>query len=291
MKLNWKKAILFCTIILITGILTVFIIDKLGYDFKVLSNDSGFDSDFGGGSFGGSTGGGFGGSGSTGGSFGGGNIYDSSPGPVIILGIILIIFLIYLSFVFKSPSSANEEMYNEILQKYGINSTNDLKKMVYDSYVKIQQAWSANDIDKVRHLLSDEIYNKYKMDITTMISKNQRNEMSDFEFINAYIIKVSEKNNSKFIYSILEVYCKDYMINTTNNKVTRGMNTRINHYTYMLTFKLGNSVSIINCPSCNAKLSNKGTSTTCEYCGSVIERESDELVLIDKKMIKQGIKK
>ncbi|MBO5375775.1 MAG: TIM44-like domain-containing protein [Bacilli bacterium] len=290
MKLNWKKAILFCTIILITGILTVFIIDKLGYDFKVLSNDSGFDSDFGGGSFGGSTGGGFGGSGSTGGSFGGGNIYDSSPGPVIILGIILIIFLIYLSFVFKSPSSANEEMYNEILQKYGINSTNDLKKMVYDSYVKIQQAWSANDIDKVRHLLSDEMYNTYKMQIMTMINKNQRNAMSDFKYIDAYIENISEKDTNIIIKVSLDVNCKDYMIDIKSGMTIKGKSNRINHYSYSLTFVLGKNNNVSKCPNCNAKLKKQGKSVKCDYCGSVIEREINELVLIDKKMIKQGIK-
>lgn len=290
MNVNNKNKILNILLVALVVIASIVFINNYDFSFKTLTTDSGFDSDFGGGSFGGSTGGGFGGSGSTGGSFGGGNIYDSSPGPVIILGIILIIFLIYLSFVFKSPSSANEEMYNEILQKYGINSTNDLKKMVYDSYVKIQQAWSANDIDKVRHLLSDEMYNTYKMQIMTMINKNQRNAMSDFKYIDAYIENISEKDTNIIIKVSLDVNCKDYMIDIKSGMTIKGKSNRINHYSYSLTFVLGKNNNVSKCPNCNAKLKKQGKSVKCDYCGSVIEREINELVLIDKKMIKQGIK-
>ena len=44
------------------------------------------------------------------------------------------------------------------------------------------------------------------------------------------------------------------------------------------------------CPNCNAKLKEQGSSVKCEYCGSIITRKTNELILIDKKMIRQSIK-
>ena len=178
------------------------------------------------------------------------------------------------------------------IEKYGITkSLEELKKEVYQSYLEIQIAWSTNDIDKARHLLSDEIYNTYKMQIETMINKGQRNVMSNFKYVRATINNIDKKDNEIIIQTNLNVECKDYIIDNSSGVPVRGNPNRINDYYYSLTFVLGNTDSIVKCPSCGSNLIEYGTSIKCEYCGSVIERESDELVLIDKKMIKQGIKK
>lgn len=214
----------------------------------------------------------------------------------------MILFFILAALISPKSSGKNvsannlkfntQDVSSEQLQLYGIKeSLDELKKKVYTSYVEIQEAWSENNIDKARHLLSDTMYNTYKMQIITMINKHQRNAMSDFKYVNAYINEVSEKENNIIIKTSLNVQCRDYLINTTNDQVIRGNQGRMNDYYYSLTFILGKSNNITHCPNCTSKLKEQGTSVKCEYCGSIIEREINELVLIDKKMVKQGIKR
>ena len=80
------------------------------------------------------------------------------------------------------------------------------------------------------------------------------------------------------------------MIDFISNEVIRGNSDRINDYYYCLTFEMSSEDNIDKCPSCHAKITKKGKSVKCEYCGSVINRKSTNLVLVDKKMIRQSVK-
>ena len=178
------------------------------------------------------------------------------------------------------------EMIHENLVLYGINDEEEFGKHLYDIYVKIQQAWSENNIDKARDVLSNGLYNQYRTQILTMITKNEQNIMCDFKYKYSSIVDVYEQDNN-IIYEVkMQVECKDYIIDTIKNKVKRGKKHKTNYYLYKLVFKSNKVESIENCPNCNAKLTDS-ESTKCEYCGSEIVRDSTKIVLQTKKMISQ----
>ena len=201
-------------------------------------------------------------------------------------------FFVWIVIIFKSnpqKSRSKERIVQEVnLEKYNINKE-ELQKEVYDIYIRVQEAWSNFELEKVKDVISDEIYNMYDSQLSTMKIKNEQNVMSDFKFLKCTVIRVQDDENTltRIIDVELEVLCKDYIINTKNNKVVRGNKNYINTYVYKLSFKKSKENSIDTCPSCSAKITESGNTVRCPYCGTTINRESNNLVLISKSMIVQ----
>ena len=196
-------------------------------------------------------------------------------------------FIIFMFRVFKRPTKDESNIQEIDLTKFNINK-DLLHKEIYDIYVRVQEAWSTFTLENVKDVLSDEIYNMYESQLATLKTKNEKNVMSDFKYINCTItsIREDEDKNTKIIVAALEVNCKDYLVNSKNNKLLRG-NKNIHDYLYELRFKMSDKTNVENCPNCNAKLEDLGSSVTCKYCGTKINRDSTNLVLIKKQMLRQ----
>ena len=145
------------------------------------------------------------------------------------------------------------------------------------------------DLEPVRHLLSDDMFNMYRTQVATLIAKNQTNMMEDIEFISCSITDIKKKHLKIEITVTLQVTCRDYIVNSTG-KVLRGNKYNINHYTYSLKFVRSEKNSHITiCPNCGAALENTN-SDKCEYCNTVIVKDTDNYVMTDKKMLRQFVR-
>ena len=184
--------------------------------------------------------------------------------------------------------SAPRKNFSEDLAKYGL-STNVVVQQAYAAYKRIQIAWMNGDVDVVRDVLSDEIYNMYKTQLITLKAKNQKNMMEYITFKGGFVKDVIEENDDVAIVVNLKVSCKDYLIDTKTEQVVRGDKNHLWNYNYDLTFTFNkNDAKVItNCPNCNAKLPIEGKSIKCEYCGNTIKRESTNLVMTKKQMLSQ----
>lgn len=175
----------------------------------------------------------------------------------------------------------------QIYEKLGNNF--DINKFIAEAfkiYYDVQIAWMNNDIDSVRNILSDELYNSYKMQLLPMQQKNEKNMMENIKLLNAAIATISFVDNKLEIQVEMDVTCNDYIINTKTGKVLRGKKHKKCKYLYMMTFTKSLNNTIDKCPNCNAKLDD-GESVKCPYCGSVVKKDSNNFVLKDKKMILQ----
>lgn len=316
--MNKKKIILFSILGILFIFSTIFIVSyKNNFNFSTLTNDSGFDSDWG------SSDSSWDDSdwGSSDSSwddddwdddwddddFSSGNgeevtflekimiwFFILLPG---ILFTILAIIIVIIVIISKNKTTNNQykssiqysDLSDHELAKYSIFDKEKLKQDVYNIYKEIQIAWMNNTIEDVRNLLSDEMFNMYKSQLLTLSLKNQQNVMSDFNYIDGKIFEITSSNDQIVIKVILTVTCKDYLVNANTHEIIRGNNLCLNHYTYELTFIKNNSTNIEYCPNCNAKLNNSGSSVKCEYCDSVVVRDSDNLVMTNKKMLNQHI--
>jgi hypothetical protein len=180
------------------------------------------------------------------------------------------------------------EAVNERLAKYGLTQIVALQQ-AYSAYKRIQIAWMNGDVNPVRDVLSDEMYNMYKTQLMTLKAKKEKNMMENITFKGGHVENVIEQNDDVSLIVNLRVTCKDYIINTKNNAVVRGNKDKVWNYDYELTFTFNKNTANIktNCPNCNAKLPLEGKSVKCEYCGSVINRESTKLVMTKKQMLSQ----
>ena len=121
-----------------------------------------------------------------------------------------------------------------------------------------------------------------------MLSLNQRNVMKDIVFNNMNVIDVTRSNNIEEMKVVMEVTCKDYVVETIDGieEVIQGNEYYNMIYYYEMTFVRHIKKHIKKCPNCGNKLKG-GLSIKCEYCGGVVILETDHFVLSKKEMLKQ----
>ena len=163
---------------------------------------------------------------------------------------------------------------------------NDLNMQVYLMYKELNDAWMKKDLEPVRHLLTDEMYNMYLMQLDTLIESGQTNIMKDYFFISGHIASKRKYKGKETIVMIFRIRCKDYIIDDRSNRVVRGKATDVLDYTY--EFKLVRNVEpkTIICPSCGSEIKNE-QGVICSHCGTVVHTNTNTLRLADKRMLRQ----
>ena len=260
--------------------------------------DSGFDGSYSGGSSGGFS---SGSSWSSGSSYGG-HYYSSSSGsadPVTVI-ITLAIFLVVVAFILLNAKNRMGQMPTTALKnippydpekfKQFVPDFNpiEFKKQTYEIYKKIQIAWMNFDYDSIRESVTDEMYNMYKSQLTTLKVKKQTNVMKDFNLLGFNIVGMETKDDIVSLTVTMQVECYDYIIDK-NNKVVRGTNKRKVIYNYAMTFNKGMSKKDNKCPNCGAPLENTNSSV-CPYCDSTIINKNYDWVLAKKQVLSQRYK-
>lgn len=216
---------------------------------------------------------------------------DGSSIFVIIIITIIIIVIVSIICSKKEGKSTEIESYSKLSDEEIHEYINDLdieafNNTVFNNYKQIQEAWMNFDLDSIRNLVSDEIYNMYSMQLNTLKVKSQKNIMSDITYINNYITDINIDNNTQTIETILKVSCFDYLVDDKNNVVRGNKNIKM-HYTYKLTFtRKVEKQNLKHCPNCGAELS-INSSGICNYCKSTIINNETNWIMTKKEMIKQ----
>lgn len=219
---------------------------------------------------------------------------------IAILISILVILTISIIVIKKLIKTAKESI-NEIIKTSNLlkltngeiqNKLPDLNieefnKIVFNNYKDIQDAWMNFDLDAIKNLVSDEIYNMYSMQLDTLKVKGQKNMMENINFIDNYICDINIENNTTTISTILSVTCYDYIVDS-NNKVIRGNKNLKLYYTYRLTFTKNNK-TINTCPNCGTTIDSK-KDTKCPYCNATVVNNNSEWIMTKKEMLKQTTK-
>ena len=257
--------------------------------------DSGFDGSYSGGSSsGGFSSSSWSGSGS---SYHGGRYYSNGNGdPVVVfitLGITLVIVFVAIMSARKRTTSMpttalkNVPPYDpEKLKEYLPDfDPFEFKNQTYEIYKKIQESWMNFDYESMRKCVTDEMFNMYKSQLTTLSVKKQTNIMKDFNLLSFNIVGMEVKDNILSLTVTMGIECYDY-ITDKNNKVVRGTDKRKVIYNYAMTFNKGISDKPNKCPNCGAPLENVNSSV-CPYCDSTIIGENYDWILAKKQVLSQ----
>lgn len=174
---------------------------------------------------------------------------------------------------------------NEKLKELGMEDMDSLKQEFYQKYVDIQNAWMNIDYEKLSPLLTNSLYNMYKSQLKILEMKNQRNIMSDFEYIDCKLLKLSQINNKLQMEIYLNVKMYDYVVDQNNNVIKGNKNKKIN-IGYRIRFEKNIDNNLAVCPNCGAPITNYA-SNKCEHCNSIIVKESTEWIMSKKICISQ----
>ena len=223
--------------------------------------------------------------------------YDSDGGDSLIGFIIAIIIIIIIAIctrdkktkvVTKSDNVNDENIANKVKQYIPNFNKQEFLNNGYKIYKDVQNAWMNFKLDDVKDVITDEIYNMYDSQLSTLEVKGEKNIMKDFKLVKSYLKDVNVQNETITITTgyIIEMY--DYIIEESTGKVLRGSSTNKLRIVYEMKFRqtLNSNEKVDHCPNCGAKIE-MNSSGTCEYCGSKLVSENTKWVLTEKKTMRQ----
>ena len=217
---------------------------------------------------------------------------DDPSGAEVFIIVSVVIFLIVIIVIFgninnnKGPNFyyvqlMDQERIDKIDPSIKINETMDY---VFDLFVKEQTAWMNFDYEGLRAILSDELFNVYKMQLETMEAGMEKNIMEDIVKVDGGIVAVRKHEYTEELIVKLHVRMKDYIINTATNKPKHGSPDKIMDNNYIITLEKTIRSEITNCPNCGGEL-NDNASQKCPYCDAVLVKGSKDFVIVKQENV------
>ena len=221
---------------------------------------------------------------SNGGYNGGGG--SASAGTIflaLLIGVIAISIPLTIVYLTNKPKKLSSGV--PLIDTKGMKVDDDLNMQVYLMYKELNDAWMNKDLEPVRHLLTDEMYNMYLMQLDTLLEQGQTNIMKDYLFVSGHIASKRKYKGKETIIMVFRIKCKDYIIDS-NNRVVRGRASDVLDYTYELKLVRNVDEKTITCPSCGSTIKNE-QGVVCLHCGSILHTNTNSLRLADKRMLRQ----
>lgn len=166
----------------------------------------------------------------------------------------------------------------------------DDKKFLQDGYkifLDVEDAWMNFELDKVKDVITDEMFNMYESQLSSMEIKGEQNIMSGFNLKDCAIVNCVDQNDNIEVTTkyIIEFY--DYIIEKESGKVLRGSKTNKLRMYYDFVFVMKNTdEKIDHCPNCGAPVE-VNASGICPYCNSKIIGENTSWVMSKKLCTRQ----
>ena len=296
--------------LLITLIITLFIMSILAVpalaDAGSFSGNSGY-----GGSFSGSSGGSsFGGSGAWGllalGSSGG-----SSGGIITIIIVAFIVFNIIRKLRktntsgFSRAVGAQTTSYSTlmpiatIMDKDPSFSEAAIKEKIGNLYVRMQNAWQAKEFDVMRPYMTDALYSQFKLQLDEIIRSECTNYVERISVLDVALTGWRSDEAVDAIVAVVNTRIVDYTQNDRTGMVVSGSKTTEKFMTYEWTLIRSKGMTThvtegegsentvtVHCPSCGAPVE-INQSAKCPYCDSVINSADYDWVISEIKGIAQ----
>ena len=205
---------------------------------------------------------------------------------IVILSVVVMVS-IPISIQLNSEKRARRKR-NPLIDTYGLEVDDELNSLAFDIYEKINVAWMNKDLEPVRHLMTDDMYNMYLMQLDTLIESEQTNIMKNIRFVSGHVYSRRKYKGVETIVMIFRVTCKDYIVDK-DGWVVRGKRFMTHDYTYELKFVRNITSDRLICPSCGHEL-DIHDGVVCPHCETIIHDNVSSLRLSSKRMLRQSRK-
>lgn len=208
------------------------------------------------------------------------------PEAIIIVIILVVVFALFV----RKPSGKNYPKVN-VQNPQAVSLINDidgLKKRdpnfneskflgeAANLYIRMQDAWTARDLEPIRTHLTEELYAKSDRQVKGYIQRGQTNHVERPSVLSTKIVGCTADEKNDIITVELMTRIIDYVTDDKTGNIIRGSKDRELFMTYRWTFirtlgKLTSSEGLVDekhCPNCGAPI-DLNRSAVCEYCGSV----------------------
>lgn len=144
-------------------------------------------------------------------------------------------------------------------------------------YVRMQNCWTAKDLEPVRPHLSTELYAKSDRQLQAYRNNRQTNHVDRISVLDTRIVGCDADSVNDIITVQITARVVDYVTDDNTGAIVRGSNSKELFMTYQWTFirTLGKTtnaeggIDSEHCPNCGAPL-DLNQSAVCQYCGATI---------------------
>jgi len=156
-------------------------------------------------------------------------------------------------------------------------------------FVKIFTAVMLDELDDVKHFMSEDIYLDLKNRNINLNNRGQRQMYDEINVKSSSISSMKEENNQYIIEVNLNARYMDYIIDLNSGEKIFGDDTKRIEVPYRLIFKKNISSclqdAVRRCPGCGHPM-DINNSGKCDYCGSIYNLEDYDFILnkIEKRL-------
>ena len=170
----------------------------------------------------------------------------------------------------------------ELIKKDKSFSESGFISKVDNTFIMLLSSIMNGDVKRVKHKLSDDLFNKYDNLVNELNGRNERQMFDELNIKSSEIKNINYENGNYIINVFLVSRYINYVIDKTNGNYIRGINDRRIEKKYNLTFEKKDKVkeeSIARkCPSCGANMDVNNTGR-CSYCGSIYNTKDYDWIL------------
>lgn len=144
-----------------------------------------------------------------------------------IIFITFTVILILLTVIAKSKAkkknkiNSNYKFKNDPVLKNNnykdLENKEIIQKKAFEQLKELKIAKMNLDLDKIREITTDNVYELYKKQINILILNKQKNIVQKIKYINSYIVNIIPNSNEKTINLRIIIECYDFIVDQYNN--------------------------------------------------------------------------
>ena len=175
---------------------------------------------------------------------------------------------------------------NELINLDPTFTESSFKTKVDNIFVMLHISLMTDNLRRVDHFISDEVYSDFNNRLNTLNKNNEREMFDELNVKSTDIINVEIKEDKYVITVKIISRYMNYIVDKTTNKYKRGNNTSRIEKENILTFEKKRSAKIQGvvrfCPNCGHPM-DVNKSGFCEFCHSTYNQEDYDWVLVNIK--------
>lgn len=153
---------------------------------------------------------------------------------------------------------------------------------VDNTFIMLLSSIMTDNMNRVKHKISNELFEKYSNYLNELNQKNQRQMYDELNVKSTQITEINEDENDYIIKVLLVSRYLDYIVDKSSLNLIVGNNTdrvEINNYLTFRKRKNSRVESIAKkCPGCGANVDVNNTGI-CPYCGASYDTYNYDWVL------------